>query len=73
MSLIQKYIWVIETIYRACQISLRELSEKWMDTEMSGSSSISRQTFDHWETDILDNFRMISLSLHYKYFRKITR
>lgn len=27
MSLIQKYIWVIETIYRARQISLRELSE----------------------------------------------
>ena len=33
MSLIQKYIWVIETIYRACQISLRELSEKYISSK----------------------------------------
>ena len=59
MSLIQKYIWVIETIYRARQISLRELSEKWMDTGMSGGSPISRQTFDRWKTGILDIFGII--------------
>ena len=71
MSLIQKYIWVIETIYRTRQISLKELSEKWMDTEMSGGSSISRQTFDRWKTGILDIFGIIidcNLKAGYKYF-----
>ena len=71
MSLIQKYIWVIETIYRARQISLRELSEKWMDTGMSGGSPISRQTFDRWKTGILDIFGIIidcNLKAGYKFF-----
>ena len=29
-SLISKYVWVIETIYRAKKISFKDLNEKWL-------------------------------------------
>ena len=34
-SLISKYVWVIETIYRAKKISFKELNEKWLDNDIS--------------------------------------
>lgn len=71
MSLIQKYIWVIETIHRAHQISLKELNEKWVKTEMSGGLPIPRQTFDRWKSGILDIFGVIidcNLKGGYRYF-----
>lgn len=30
-SLISKYVWVIETIYRRRKISFKELNERWVD------------------------------------------
>lgn len=43
-SLISKYVWVIETIYRAKKISFKELNEKWLDDDISRGVEISFQS-----------------------------
>ncbi len=56
MARIHKYIWVVNTLLRAGErgISLKELNEKWVRTDISGGMAIPRQTFDRWKRDIAD-------------------
>ena len=55
-SLISKYVWVIETIYRAGKISFRDLNEKWLDDDISRGVEIPKRTFDNWRYVIWDMF-----------------
>ena len=55
-SLISKYVWVIDTIYRAKKISFKKLNEKWLDDEISRGVEIPKRTFDNWRYAILDMF-----------------
>jgi hypothetical protein len=52
----KQYIWLLNTIYKAKRITLREINEKWQKTEMSGGMSIARTTFNRHRDDILDIF-----------------
>ncbi len=56
MSLINKYIWIINTLHQAGErgLSLKELNEKWVEIDISYGEPISRQTFDRWKGGILD-------------------
>ena len=56
-TLINKYVWVIETIYRAKKISFKELNERWLDDrEMSRGVDLSKRTFANWCYAIWDMF-----------------
>ena len=55
-SLITKYIWVIETIYRRRKISFKELSELWLRDDISRGVDIPKRTFDNWRYVIWDMF-----------------
>ena len=56
-TLINKYVWIIETIYRAKKISFKELNEKWLsDKEMSRGVDLSKRTFANWCYVIGDMF-----------------
>ena len=35
-SLITKYVWVIETIYKAGKITFKELNKRWLRKEIAG-------------------------------------
>lgn len=52
----KQYIWLAETIRRARQISLSELNERWLRTEMSGGLPLSRTTFNRHRRAIEDMF-----------------
>ncbi len=56
MSLLNKYIWIINTLHQAGErgLSLKELNEKWQRNDMSYGEPISRQSFDRWKGVILD-------------------
>jgi len=41
----KEYIWLVNTIYRARAITLAEINEKWLQTEMSEGVPLSRTTF----------------------------
>lgn len=47
-SLITKYVWVIETIYRRRKISFKELKELWLRDDISRGVDIHKRTFDNW-------------------------
>ena len=55
-SLITKYVWVIETIYKAGKISFKELNKRWLSDEISRGEDIPRRTFDNWRYVIFDMF-----------------
>ena len=55
--MIAKYVWFIETIYKAKRISFKKLNEKWVDYEdYSGGVGIPKRTFDNWRYAIWDLF-----------------
>jgi hypothetical protein len=55
-SLITKYVWVIETIYRRRKISFKELNELWLCDDISRGVDIPKRTFDNWRHVIWDMF-----------------
>lgn len=55
-SLISKYVWVIDTIYRAGKISFKELNQRWLCDEISEGVDIPKRTFDNWRYAIQDIF-----------------
>ncbi len=55
-SLISKYVWVIETIYRRRKISFKELNHRWLDDDISRGVDIPKRTFDNWRYAIWDMF-----------------
>ncbi len=45
IGLLNKYVWLVETIYRAGRITRKEINEKWLECELSEGVDISRRTF----------------------------
>lgn len=41
----RQYLWLLDTIYRAGKISLEEINQRWLRTEMSEGVEIPRRTF----------------------------
>lgn len=46
-KLINKYVWLVETIYRAGRITFEEINQKWLDEEMD-DRPIPLRTFHKW-------------------------
>ena len=56
-NLVGKYVWLIETIYRARRITFKEINKRWRDNvEMSGGEDIPLRTFNNWRYAIQDMF-----------------
>lgn len=56
-TLINKYVWVIETIYRAKKISFTELNRRWLsDKDISRGVDMHKRTFNNWRNVIWDMF-----------------
>jgi len=48
-DLMSKYVWLIETIYRAKRISYNELNERWKnDTDFSSGEELPKRTLKRW-------------------------
>lgn len=55
-EIFKQYIWLTDTIYHSGGISLQELNERWVRTEMSGGVPMSRMTFNRHKTAIEEIF-----------------
>ena len=58
-ALFQQYIWLVNTIHRFGRLTLEEINQKWLDTEISEGVSIARSTFNRHRDAILDMFGII--------------
>lgn len=52
----KEYIWLVNTIYNAKKISLKEISDKWKETEMGGGLPLARSTFNRHKDAIEEIF-----------------
>lgn len=56
-SLMRKYVWLIDTVYRAKRISFKEINERWRrDIDFSRGEDMSIRTFNRWVNNIGDLF-----------------
>ena len=58
-ALFQEYIWLVETLHRAGRLTLGEINERWLRTELSEGISLARSTFNRHRDAILDMFGII--------------
>ena len=58
-TLFKEYIWLVNTIYQAGKVSLAQINEKWLHTEMSGGVELARTTFNRHKDAIEDIFGII--------------
>lgn len=58
-ALFQQYIWLVNTLQRYRKLTLDEINQLWLDTDMSEGVSIARSTFNRHRDAILDMFGII--------------
>lgn len=55
-SLLSKYVWLVETIYKARRITFEEINEKWLDNELSEGVELPLRTFHKWRIAVEEMF-----------------
>ena len=58
-ALFQQYIWLVNTIHKYSKLTLDEINQYWLDTDMSEGLPIARSTFNRHRDAILDMFGVI--------------
>lgn len=56
---INKYVWLVETLYKAEKITLKEINRRWLETDLSEGLEIPRRTFHTWKNEVEDIFGII--------------
>ena len=57
--LFKQYVWLVDTIRRAGRITLREINDRWLRTEMSDGIPYSRTTFRRHREEVEEMFGII--------------
>ena len=56
---INKYVWLVETLYHAKKITLKEINRRWLETDLSEGLEIPRRTFHTWKNAVEDMFGLV--------------
>ena len=51
-DLFDKYIWLVDTIYRTGKITFEEINERWLRSKLSDGKDIPLRTFHNWRIAI---------------------
>lgn len=51
-DLFDKYIWLVDTIYRDGKITFEEINERWLRSRLSEGEDIPLRTFHNWRIAI---------------------
>ncbi len=58
-NLLNKYVWLVETIYKAKKISFEDINRRWLDNDMSEDKPLSIRTFHKWRIAVEEMFGLI--------------
>lgn len=58
-NLINKYIWIIDTIQRYGRITRDELNRLWVKSSLSDGEPLARRTFYNYRQGIMDTFNVV--------------
>lgn len=56
LSFLNKYVWLVDTIYRHKYISYEKINELWLDDERSEGLEIPKRTFHTWIREVEEMF-----------------
>ena len=56
LSLLNKYVWLVDTIYRHKYISFEKINELWLNDERSEGLEIPKRTFHTWIHEVEEMF-----------------
>jgi hypothetical protein len=56
---VNKYVWLVDTIYKAKKISFEDINKQWLDNEMSEGKALSIRTFHKWRIAIEEMFGLV--------------
>ena len=68
-NLLNKYVWLVETIYNAKYISFEEINRRWLDDDISEGLEIPKRTFHTWIQQAEEMFGLVINCEHYGDFR----
>ena len=60
-NLLNKYVWLVETIYNAKYISFEEINRRWLDDDISEGVEIPKRTFHTWLNEAQEMFGLVIL------------
>ena len=55
-NLINRYVWLVDTISRYGRITLKDLNEAWLRSEISEGKPLARRTFFHYRDGVEEMF-----------------
>jgi hypothetical protein len=58
-NLLNKYVWLVETIYKAKKITFDEINRRWLDNDLSEGKELPKKTFHTWRRIIEEMFGLI--------------
>ena len=58
-NLLNKYVWLVDTIYKAKMISFEEINQRWLNNDISEDKPLSIRTFHKWRIAIEEMFGLI--------------
>ena len=58
-NLLNKYVWLVETIHKAKKISFEDINGRWLDNDMSEGKPLALRTFHKWRIAIEEMFGLI--------------
>lgn len=58
-ALFKQYVWLVDTIRRCKRITLAELNERWLHTELSEGRPLSRTTFNRHRSEVEEIFGIV--------------
>jgi hypothetical protein len=56
---LNKYVWLVDTIYKAKRISYEDINRKWVDNDMSEGKPLPLRTFHKWRIAIEEMFGLV--------------
>jgi len=58
-NLLNKYVWLVETICKAKRITFEEINRKWLDSEISEGAELALRTFHKWRIAVEEMFGLV--------------
>ena len=55
-NLVTRYVWLVDTINRYGRITLKDLNDAWLRSEISEGKPLARRTFFHYRDGVEDMF-----------------
>lgn len=58
-NLLNKYVWLVDTIHKAKRISFEKINKRWLDNDISEGKPLSIRIFHKWRIAIEEMFGLI--------------